>query len=397
MTPKKLQKGFLLLLLLFLLLTPLASLMLRRQTQADVQYYEQRNPAVLPAAEAKTLLDGSFFTELESAVSARLALRPPAIRSYFQLILLLGRPGVNDSVVNAEVMLGVNSYARWDDSSLYGEAEEIAADYAELNSFVEEYGGYFCYVGLPLQTFYYTEYYPAYMENRLWHLSVLRDAFSTAMAEAGVPFIEMNAVFRSMEGEEPFYPQTDHHFTYYGAYVTAQEIMARIRADTGWTVSLPERGALDWRELPNPYLGSRNRTLYGLWESTDRLAVAYPEEEISFRRWDNGVESPAELFRLPETDTEPVTYSLYMGGDMAETVIRTDREELPDVLVYGDSFTNPLETLLYMGFHELRSLDFRYYSEKTLREYIAEYQPDVVICVRDESAYFSRELNGSTD
>ena len=396
MTPKKLQKAFLILLTAFLLLTPVLSLVCMDETAADVQYYEQRNPAPLPVPAASALLDGSFFTDFESAVSDRLAFRTASIRSYFALTMALGRPTVDDSVVNAEVMLGKNGYSRWDNSSLYTEAAEIAADYADLKTYVESHGGYLCYVGLPLQTFYYTEYYPDYLENREWHLTTLRDAFSSAMEEAGVPFIEMNAVFRALDGSEPVYPETDHHYTYYGAYVTAQTFAERITADTAWQVTIPEREELSWQELPNPFLGSRNRKFYGLWDSTDRAAVAVPKEEIPFRRWDNGAEVEAAMFALPETETEEITYSLYMGGDMGETVIRTEREELPDVLVVGDSFTNSLETLLYMGFDEMRSLDYRYYSEKSLRDYIAEYEPDVVLFVRDESTYYSRELNGST-
>ena len=130
MTPKKVQKAFLVLLLAFLLLTPALSLLRLSETQAEVQYYEQRNPAPLPVPTVSSLLDGSFFTDFESAVTDRLATRTAAIRSYFSLNMALGRPVVDDSVVNAEVMLGENSYARWDNSSLYTEAEEITPESA---------------------------------------------------------------------------------------------------------------------------------------------------------------------------------------------------------------------------------------------------------------------------
>ena len=397
MTPKKVQKAFLLLLLVFLFLTPFASLLRMGETAAEVQYYEQRNPEPLPWPSVENLLDGSYFTNFEAAVTDRLATRTPSIKSYFAINMALGRPAVDDSVVNAEVMLGKNSYSRWDNSKLYGEAEEIAAGYAELKDYVEQLGGYFCYVGMPLQTFYYTDLYPSYMENREWHLTTLRDAFASAMEGADVPFVEMNEIFRSREWEEPLYPQTDHHYTYYAAYVTAQAVAERITEDTEWEITIPGKDELLWRELPNPFLGSSNRKLYGLWDSTDRAAIAEPKEEIPFHRWDNGEEVAAELFDLPQTDTEEVTYSLYMGGDVGETIIRTEREELPDILVVGDSFTNSLETLLYMGFDEMRSLDYRHYNGMPLRQYIALYKPDIVICVRDESTYFAREWNGRTD
>ena len=124
------------------------------------------------------------------------------------------------------------------------------------------------------------------------------------------------------------------------------------------------------------------------------LSVGVMEDEIPFRRWDNGKEVVATVYDLPATPEALVTSEVYMGGDKAETVIQTDRPELPNALVFGDSFTNAMETMLYASFNEMRSIDLRHYTEKTLREYIADYRPDVVICIRDETTYFSADGNG---
>ena len=117
---------------------------------------------------------------------------------------------------------------------------------------------------------------------------------------------------------------------------------------------------------------------------------------MPYTRYDNGEQTDAPLFKLPSTDTELVTYELYMGGDYAETIIKTDRPELPNALIYGDSFTDAAEPILYSSFNETRSLDLRYYNAKTLREYIDEYKPDVVICIRDDTCFFNAEGNGQT-
>ena len=86
-----------------------------------------------------------------------------------------------------------------------------------------------------------------------------------------------------------------------------------------------------------------------------------------------------------------------MGGDIGESVITTNRPKLPNILIYGDSFTNPLETLLWTQANELRSIDFRYYTQCTLKDYIAEHKPDIVICVRDETVFLSEAGNGITE
>jgi hypothetical protein len=73
-----------------------------------------------------------------------------------------------------------------------------------------------------------------------------------------------------------------------------------------------------------------------------------------------------------------------MGGDIEETIIRTNRPELPNVLLFGNSFTNAMECFLYTSFNEMRSLDLRYYTEKGILQYVSEYKPDIVICMRDD-------------
>lgn len=89
-----------------------------------------------------------------------------------------------------------------------------------------------------------------------------------------------------------------------------------------------------------------------------------------------------------------VTYSLYMGGDYANTVIDTGREELPSILIYGDSFTNAVECIAYLSFDEMHSLDLRYYKEMSLDEYIQTVQPDIVVCIRDYEELLIRTQNG---
>ena len=100
------------------------------------------------------------------------------------------------------------------------------------------------------------------------------------------------------------------------------------------------------------------------------------------------------VYDLPATEDEALTYGLYMGGDIAETCIRTDRPSLPTALIFGDSFTNPVECLAYYSFNELRSVDLRHYTVQSLSDYIAAYQPDVVLCVRDYQSLLLREFNG---
>ena len=92
---------------------------------------------------------------------------------------------------------------------------------------------------------------------------------------------------------------------------------------------------------------------------------------------------------------EKVQYSVYMGGDMAETVVCTNRPELPSILIVGDSFTNPVEALCVYSFHGIRSLDDRHYHQMDLTEYLAFHPVDAVVIIRDSLNYVGSEGNGS--
>ena len=204
----------------------------------------------------------------------------------------------------------------------------------------------------------------------------------------------MGLVYDAMGRPEDLYSAVDHHYRYYGAYAAYRAILDALAAD-GWGLPVLTEEALDFVELPNPYLGSRNRKLYNLWPNTERAVIGVQRSPVAFTRWDNGAPSDRPLFVLPADDALPTTYNLYMGGDFGETVLKTDRPDLPRALIFGDSFTNALETLLYASFDETHILDLRHYTEKSLKDYVSDYKPDVVLCIQNDTFYYTEAGNGA--
>ncbi len=216
------------------------------------------------------------------------------------------------------------------------------------------------------------------------------------MEARGVPFLDMYKVYEAEGFPKEYYYETDHHYTMRGAYAAYEALMGKLSQESGYELKTYKKEDYNWTTIPNRFLGSANRKLYGLKETADTLEIA-EGPEIPFQRYDNGQPVEATVYSVPEQEWEPATYSVYMNGDIGETAIQTNRPELPSALIYGDSFTNPLESLLWQSFDETRSLDFRYYDEKTLTEYLDEYKPEIVICIRDETVYLSPEGNGTTE
>lgn len=376
---------------LALFLATVCAISLRDHRQ-QVSYYEQRTLAAFPALTAERLWNGDFFQDLEQYASDHVAGRTALLKTSAAVDLALHRPNVNQVVTDAEVLLPFHGFARWDLDYLAGQAEEMALQCAELQERVEAYGGAFCYVGLPLQSAYFAGDYPDYLDDRLWHTEAIRTTFSAAMEQAGVPFLDMHAEYARLGLPRDYYFETDHHFTLRGAFAAYRVLMEHLQAQGLLSSYLDEEDFL-WETLPNPFLGSENRKLYGFRETADAVELAVPKTDIPFTRTNNGQLS-STIYTLPASETETVSYSVYMGGDIGETVIRTDRSDLPNTLIFGDSFTNAMEALLWTNFNETRSLDLRYYDETSLTAYVEACQPDIVICVRDETTYLSFTENG---
>lgn len=361
-----------------------------------VSYYENRQLARAPEFSKERLLSGKYFSEWESWLTDHAAGRNTLLKANTWLRLnMLRQPVVSNVIVDSRAMLRYNDYGTWDTSYLYARADEIGESVLSLEQYIEEYGGSFYYLGIPDQSTYFTGYYPDYLENRAWNVAAVRDSFAQALNKRGIRYLDLSGVYDQLGHPDELYTMTDHHYSIYGAWTAYRAVMERINAEQGWNLSILGREDLDWTTLPNPFLGSHARKLFGLRTLGERLTVAIPKDPVAFTREDNGAPVNASVLDLPASADAVVTYGVFMGGDQAETVLRTDRPELPDLLVFGDSFTNAMETLLYTGFDETRSIDLRYYSEKTLRDYIADYQPDIVICVRDDTAFFSQTGNGA--
>lgn len=358
-------------------------------------YYENRTLAAKPDLTWESLWDGSFGSEFESWFSDHTPGRTTLLKLDTRAQMkLLHRPVVNDIVLDTEgVLLPKLDFDEYTEKDYRNSVPPIAADFGKLNAYIEECGGQFLYVGFPEQRVYFEDRFPAYLNDHAAEMEAADAVFAFALKEAGVEFLDMRQVYAELGNPAEYYSTVDHHYNYYGAYAGYRGILDKLAAD-GWDLPVLAEADIEFAELPNPYIGSRNRKLYNLWENGER-AVILKEDPVPFTRTDNGQPSEKPLFVTPAADYLPTTYNLYMGGDFAETILETGRPELPDVLIFGDSFTNALETLLYASFDETRVLDLRHYTEQSLKDYIAAYQPDLVLCIQNDTFYYTATGNSA--
>jgi hypothetical protein len=271
--------------------------------------------------------------------------------------------------------------------------DEMTESLVKLNSVVEENGGKLIFAAIPAQFSLYGDRYPDYVCNYSPKLEYVRKTFLPALAQKGVSCIDMKEVFLQREDVDELYFKTDHHYNCNGAFAAYQAINEYINQNTDFNIRVLSKDEMEYKTLPNKFLGSMGRKIYDTYPNEDKMTMCYPKEQIGFDRYDNGIRVAAELFKPPTPD-KYADYETFMGGDIPETMIDTNRPELPTLLVFGDSYTNALETLMYYGFDKTYSLDFRYYDGMSVADYIKEKKPDIVLYVRDDTIYLSRENNG---
>lgn len=361
---------------------------------STVSYYENRELAPLPALTAADFWSGAWFNQWETWYADHVPGRTTLLTLDAVIqIQVLQRPVVNDVIVTEEVLLPFLKYAVWDTGVHRERAAPIADGFQKLAAYVEDYGGAFLLAGIPEQSNYFWDKYPDYLDSRRWNATAANDAFFSALAARGVPYLDLGAVYEELGKPDAFYSAVDHHYTYYGAFAAYQAIMEEAARLSGLDIPVLREEDVEFRTLTNPYLGSRSRKLYDRWANDAHAVMGQLHDPIPFTRRDNGLEVADSVYAMPENGTRRNTYDFYMGGDKGETVIETNRPALPNALIFGDSFTNALETLAYASFNETRSLDLRHYTEKALRDYLAEYQPDVVICVKNDTFFYAEDGN----
>lgn len=384
------KRGFVLLIALLAVGFILLSFLDRRQT---VSVYENRRLAAHPAFSLSAVWDGSYFEGWDDYFSDHVYHRDDRMREYQWLRLNLKRVTVtNDVVITKDCLLPllpVQDYSGYD--YLPG-ARKAVSRLAALQQRVEAAGAAFLYVGVDEQRTALADRYPSYLYNKSDYYEAMGSSFRSLCESEGIHTLFIRDRLAGSGDMLRWYSAVDHHFRFSGAYVTYRAVCETLTPVLGaFPVAAEEE--LGLYELPNEFLGSYNRRLYDLSPIREKLTVFDASVLPPYSRWDNGEQTDAPVLRLPAAG-ENAQYSVYMGGDLAETVIQTHRPELPSILIVGDSFTNPVEALCVYSFNEIRSLDFRHYTEMSLTEYLAAHPVDAVVVIRDNLNYVGTEGNG---
>lgn len=362
--------------------------------EKKVSYYENRALAQKPELTRENVLSGQYFSGWDTWLSDHIIGRNTILKSYARIQRALPKVEANNIIETDSgallIMASPEQYKLEEQEAIMDKkTDELKA----LAGHVQDYGGLFCYVGVPGQRYVYYDEYPEYLSIGRSLVDYCEGRVFDALAETDAVAVNMREVFDATGDAKRYFSALDNHYNYDGVLLTYRTLMQAINERMDTPLKVYEDDELVFHTEEKEFFGSYSRRICNLQARKEHLVWAEPRESVPFTREDYHVAVPANTFEQP--DPVVSTYAGYMGGDMGETVIRTGRDDLPSVLMFGDSFTNPLEGLIYASCGEFRSLDFRHYSAMTLYEYIDLYQPDIVIAVRDNMSYNQFEDNGT--
>ena len=379
----------------FCLLLTVATAMGLILNPEQYSYYENRNLSAAPELTVDGVMDGSFFTDFDTFIKERSSSREAFLRlSTFIDLYILHRPVVNEVIVAKDTLLPYNDYEIVSDYNVNYYSDVVTENLKSHTDLVESYGGSFYYVAVPCQYVCKSDAYPWYLNNRNEYTVASRKALFPKLDAASVDYIDMLEYYENAGRPDSYTSNIDNHYSILGGYATYSEIIDRINSDGKHVLDPLEDGEFSYTEVQTRYLGSRTRKLFDMWNISEPIGMIIPDVDVPFTRYNYGSKGASTVYSIPGEDEQYATYGVYMGGDISETIIETNRPELPSVLVYGDSFTNAVESLLWYNFDTMYSLDYRYYDEMDLHSYIEKYKPDIVICIRDYEAILAPWGNG---
>lgn len=347
-------------------------------------FSENRETKSLKEVTAKDLVQGDFFTKLNDILQDTHPLRQDLIswKAGFQG-KVLGRPVVNNVYWKGDTLLayvnGIQTDTIVPDESL----EDMGNFYGKLAKFCEKEGSHFVFIGLPNHTQAFAKDYPFYMESTSF-LGALEKDFQGELEKKNVDSLFLSPLL--LKNPSAYYLRTDHHLQAQGALLASQKILEKLDPKRDYNLEKDYKICRDLR----PFVGSRSRKIPGLGPE-EKLYYPRYQKPFSYSYQVDGGEG--KILDLQDQKST-VDYGVYMEGDVGYGQLKTDNEKGLKLLIYGDSYTNALETVLAPYCGKLTSFDFRYGNPEDFMEEVKSGDYDYVLCVRDSSMYLKKSPNG---
>lgn len=383
------KSGSIVLSILFLLAIFFVPICTKLQANATYSFFENRTLANAPVLNLQSLLSGEYFSSWNTYLADHMCYREKLLANYISINMnVLKKTVVNDTVVQNDMLLPYYVQTVLDYNTINNNIGNLADSLDNVNDYVEKMGSTFLFVGMPEQSSLFADKQPNDCYSKKDYFDYVEKSLFDQLDSRSIDYVDMKKVFSGCDDYQKYYSTIDHHYNYYGALKTYQTILEKLEAITADKFDILQENDMDISAVNYPAVGSRSIKLYNLYPTDEKVYIGYPKVKVPFTRVDNDKDEVDDLFTMPYYSTSYASYTIYMGGDKGKTVISTNRPDKPTVLIWGDSFTNALETIMYYNFDKAIYLDFRHITDgSTIYDYLDEYKPHIVICVSNDTVY----------
>lgn len=335
-----------------------------------MSYKEGRKLKTFPKLTLKAIKKDTYFNDLTDAFADQLEYREEFIKYYYLLNMQRYVGGVvegKDNVLFLSPLIVRNKehYKEKLKQLSQNEISNIAKNVTKL-------GAKFIFLSIPRKDVVMNKYLPSTyisgVEDYIESIDILKENVSKE-----VIVIDAYDIFKINNTYDVFY-KTDHHLNIRGAYELFEELIKLINKD-GYNIQV--KSLEEEYEIKSQVInGSYNRKIgQKINAGLEELTLVPKNNKVKYTRWDD-----SKLVNTPVFGTDNTYASAYMGKDVAETVIKTNIQDAPNILYVGSSFTNILEALSVYKFNTMVSVDYRHNTTgKSIEDYVKEYNIDYVV------------------
>lgn len=345
---------------------------------------EYRNLQKLPILSINSLKSEEYFGSLNVFFSDQFFKRDWWLKEYSKFnLFVLNKNHIRNIVVGKEgYLLPFNKTVntKFEQSNINKRVSENLISLNKINNFLSEQGKEFIFIGVPHQSTVYSDKYPSGFYNKK-DINDYKERMLFDNMSEDIDSINMNKIFSGLEDKSDLYFKTDHHWQINGAFYAYERIIDIISKKNSQVMEAKSREDFNVIKRTGNFNGYFGRQLSFVYPTDDAIEIYQPKE--SFPKYEKYVDGKLNNRLLLDGNF----YEVYMEGNQPEIVIETNRDNLPDVLIVGDSYTNVLEYLLFQHFNTTRILDYRYYDKMNIYDYVDKYNPDIVLFITNDAYY----------
>ena len=374
-----------------LILTPLFCLVMLAiavfsliKPNVDYSAFENRVLSHVEMPDADGIISGEWFSEFETANLDQIVGRNFLIEANSRILKLFGKREINNGIIVGDgcLLQGDNEITEYDWTQLEqngtdSDIQDTLATLCRVKDITDDYGGQLYYLNIyPRASFLWDKYpYPNrelidYYDKQNSNTLELFNSYGIATVDTYPSFVQ--------HFDEYLFFNTDHHYTQKGAYYSYCDLLDEInrRNPHNTQLTIPKWDDMAYTKVDRTFIGSLIQQIGDTqYENLDYLEYALPKDyPTDYERYEFGELSDMPIIR----DEETTEYGWFMNGDNGNTVIKTHRDALPDILIIGYSYTDALEVCAIYNFDEMHSIDPRRY-EGDIYEYIEENKPDYIV------------------